>query len=288
MIIDPSKAKTKDFHQFLIGSVAPRPIAFVSTVDENGVPNIAPYSFFNAYSSNPPVLVFSSNRRVLNNTTKDTLHNIQTTKEVVVNMVNFDIVRQMALASVEFDSDISEFDKSGLTPIPAVKVKPSLIKESPVKLECKVKEIITLGEHGGAGHLIICDVVMMHIDDRVVDNGRINPHKIDLVGRLGRFHYVRASGDAIFDVVQLVTKIVIGWDALPKHIVNSSVLSGNEISLLAGCEQLPEEVEVAEFIASDKGQAFVSMTSVEEQHYSIKKVLADRNQALLMAVAISK
>ena len=192
MIIDPSKAKTKDFHQFLIGSVAPRPIAFVSTVDENGVPNIAPYSFFNAYSSNPPVLVFSSNRRVLNNTTKDTLHNIQTTKEVVVNMVNFDIVRQMALASVEFDSDISEFDKSGLTPIPAVKVKPSLIKESPVKLECKVKEIITLGEHGGAGHLIICDVVMMHIDDRVVDNGRINPHKIDLVGRLGRFHYVRA------------------------------------------------------------------------------------------------
>jgi len=201
-IVDPEKTSTKDFHQFLLGAVAPRPIAFASTVDENGNPNLAPYSFFNAFSSNPPVLVFSSNRRVSDNTTKDTLHNIEKTKEVVINVVSHSIVRQMAVSSISFPTEDSEFDKTGLTPIASDLVKPFRVKESPVQMECKVSEIIPLGEHGGAGHLIICNVVRMHVDENVLDdNNRIDPHKIDLMGRMGRAYYVRASGPAIHTIV---------------------------------------------------------------------------------------
>ena len=243
--IIPEETQTKDLHQFLVGSIAPRPIAFVSTVDEEGNPNLAPYSFFNAFSSNPPILVFSSNRRVSNNTTKDTLSNVMATKEVVINVVNYDIVRQMAVTSVEFPSNINEFEKAGLTTIASEKVKPFRVKESPVQMECKVKEIITLGDHGGAGHLILCEVVMMHIAEHVVDdNNRINPHKLDLMGRLGRAYYVRASGDAIQTIVQSVTEITIGYDKLPQKVQNSSVLRGNELGMLAGIKQIPDSSAV--------------------------------------------
>ena len=173
-VINPTEVPTRDLHQFLIGSVGPRPIAFASTINEDGSPNLAPYSFFNAFSSNPPILVFSSNRRVSDNTTKDTLHNIRQNGEVVINVVNYSIVRQMAVTSVEFDSSVSEFDKSGLTPIASDLIKPYRVKESPVQMECRVKEIVTLGEDGGAGHLIICDVLRMHIEEEIIDdNGRI-------------------------------------------------------------------------------------------------------------------
>ena len=179
--IDPKSIPTADFHQYLLGAVAPRPIAFVSTVDEQGHPNLAPYSFFNAFSSNPPILVFSSNRRVANNTTKDTLHNAQATGEVVVNVVSYTIVRQMAVASIEFSPEVNEFEKSGLTPIPSELVKPFRVKESPVQMECKVRQILPLGDLGGAGHLIVCEILRMHIDEQVLDeNGRIDPHRIDL------------------------------------------------------------------------------------------------------------
>lgn len=241
---DPKKIATKDLHQHLLGAVAPRPIAFASTVDKNGIPNIAPYSFFNAFSSNPPILVFSSNRRVSDNTTKDTLHNIQETGEVVINVVNYAIVRQMAVASIQFDTGISEFVKSGLTPIPSEEVKPFRIKESPAQLECKVREIVTLGETGGAGHLIICEVVKLHFHDDVIENGRINPHKMDLMGRMGRAYYVRASGAAIHTIIQSVTEVSIGFDQLPDHIKNSKILTGNNLGQLAGMVKLPEEAEV--------------------------------------------
>jgi len=244
LTIDPQNTPTRDMHQYLLGSVAPRPIAFASTIDADGNANIAPYSFFNAFSSNPPILVFSANRRVSDNTTKDTLSNIETTREVVINVVNHSIVRQMAVASIQFDTGVSEFAKSGLTPIPSDVVKPFRIKESPVQMECKVKEIITLGDQGGAGHLIICDVVRMHIDENAIDNGRINPHKLDLVGRMGRAYYTRASGDAIFTVVQPVMKISIGFDALPESVRNSHVLTGNDLGILAGLEVLPSADEV--------------------------------------------
>jgi flavin reductase (DIM6/NTAB) family NADH-FMN oxidoreductase RutF len=245
IVIDPKSTPTRDLHQYLLGAVAPRPIALASTVDEDGNPNIAPYSFFNAFSSNPPIVAFSSNRRVTDNTTKDTLHNIKTTKEVVINAVSYSIVRQMAVTSIEFPSDTSEFEKSGLTPIPSDLVKPFRVKESPAHLECKVKEIITLGEHGGAGHIILCEVVRMHVSEKVVDeNGRINPHKIDLMGRMGRAYYVRASGEAVHTIFQPVTKISIGYNQLPDSIRNSTILTANNIGQLAGLHHVPEEDDI--------------------------------------------
>ena len=253
LVIDPKQTPTRDLHQFLLGSVAPRPIAFVSTVDAEGRPNLAPYSFFNAFSSNPPILVFSSNRRVENNTTKDTLANVRATGEVVINMVNYAIVRQMAVTSVQFESGVSEFGKAGLTPIASDLVRPFRVKESPVHLECRVKEVLTLGEHGGAGHLVICEVLRMHIDEGVVDErNRIDPHKIDLMGRMGRAYYVRASGDAVHTIVQSVTDLTIGYDHLPEQIRHSKVLSGNNLGQLAGLTTAPTREEALALRESDE------------------------------------
>ena len=287
--IIPEETKTKDLHQFLVGSIAPRPIAFVSTVDEDGNPNLAPYSFFNAFSSNPPILVFSSNRRVSNNTTKDTLSNVMATKEVVINVVNYDIVRQMAVTSVEFPSDINEFEKAGLTTIASEKVKPFRVKESPVQMECKVKEIITLGDHGGAGHLILCEVVMMHIAEHVVDdNNRINPHKLDLMGRLGRAYYVRASGDAIQTIVQSVTEITIGYDKLPQKIQSSSILRGNELGMLAGIKQIPDSSAIEAAKEDPKVKAYLERSAeTEELHEYIAELLKDPKNNLEKAAAIA-
>jgi flavin reductase (DIM6/NTAB) family NADH-FMN oxidoreductase RutF len=287
--IVPEETKTKDLHQFLVGSIAPRPIAFVSTVDEEGNPNLAPYSFFNAFSSNPPILVFSSNRRVLNNTTKDTLSNVMNTKEVVINVVNHDIVRQMAVTSVEFPSNINEFEKAGLNTIPSEKVRPFRVKESPVQMECKVKEIITLGDHGGAGHLILCEVVLMHIAEHVVDeNNRINPHKLDLMGRLGRAYYVRASGDAIQTIVQSVTEITIGFDKLPTKIQTSTVLRGNELGMLAGIKNIPsqEAIETAKSDPSVK-KIIEGANHTEALHTYIADLLKDPKNNLEKAAAIA-
>ena len=246
--IVPGEVSTADLHQYLLGSVSPRPIAFVSTIDEDGNHNLAPYSFFNAFSSNPPIVVFSSNRRVADNTTKDTLHNIQKNKECVISAVSYGIIRQMALTSVEFASGESEFKQTGLTPVESETISVPGVGESPVNMECKVRDIITLGEHGGAGHLIICEVQLMHIDEHVIDENRINPHKIDLVGRMGRSYYVRASGDAILSLYQSVKSKPIGYDVLPDVAKNSRVLTGNDLGALAALESLPtpEEINVAE------------------------------------------
>jgi len=185
--IDPKTAKTADVHQYLLGAVAPRPICFASTISTDGQANLAPYSFFNAFSSNPPMMVFSSNRRVADNTVKHTLENVEATKEVVINVVTHDILQQMALTSINFDENESEFDKSGLTPIASEMVKPYRVKESPVQMECKVTQIVPLGTEGGAGNLIFCEVLLMHIDESILDQDeKIDPHKIDLMGRMGR------------------------------------------------------------------------------------------------------
>jgi flavin reductase (DIM6/NTAB) family NADH-FMN oxidoreductase RutF len=262
--LNPSDLHIKDLHQFIVGAIAPRPIAFASTIDENGVPNLAPYSFFNAFSSNPPILVFSSNRRVQGNTTKDTLHNVEKTGEVVINVVNYDIVKQMTIASVNYAPGVSEFEKSGLTPIPSDMVKPPRVKESPVQFECKVKEIITLGEHGGAGHLVICEVLKLHIRESVIDEkNRIDPNKLDLVGRLGRAYYVRASGDALFTLFQEPEQMALGFDKLPDSVRKSPYLSGNELACIASLTEFPtaedvqkvleEDDELKEILANDKG-----------------------------------
>ena len=242
--IVPGEIPTSDLHQYLLGSVSPRPIAFVSTIDEDGNHNLAPYSFFNAFSSNPPIVVFSSNRKVSDNTTKDTLHNIKLNKECVISAVSHDIMRQMALSSVAFAAGDSEFERTGLTPVPSETVSVPGVAESPVNMECKVKEIVTLGEHGGAGHLIICEVQIMHIDEDVIDDNRINPHKIDLVGRMGRSYYVRASGDAVITMYQNVGANPIGYNALPEIAKKSNLLSGNDIGELAALESLPTDEEI--------------------------------------------
>ncbi len=251
-IITPGEIPTKDLHQYLLGAVAPRPIAFVSTVDEEGHTNLAPYSFFNAFSSNPPILIFSSNRRVENNTTKDTLYNVQHTRECVVNVVNYAIVRQMMVCSVDFPKEVSEFEQSGLTPVPSVHVRPPLVVESPANLECKVTEIITLGEHGGAGHLIICEVLCMHIREDVLDeNERIDPDKIDLMGRMGRAFYVRASGAALMSLPQSQHLPVVGYPGLPEHVKQSKVLTAQIIGALSGMKALPSREQAIALIQQD-------------------------------------
>lgn len=275
LTIDPKNTPQKDVHQFILGTVAPRPIAFVSTLDENGVPNLAPYSFFNAFSSNPPILVFSSNRRGADNTTKDTLHNVRVNGECVINAVNYNIVRQMAVASVDFPSDVSEFAKTGLTPIPSDIVKPFRVKESPAHLECKVQDIITLGDKGGAGHLIICEVVRIHVaEDVLTDRNRIDPDKMDLMGRMGRAYYVRCSGSAIHTIVQEYTPVTIGYDALPETIRHSPVLTGNDLGKLAGQVAFPTKEEMAEIAeGEDVKQALQQAHPDEALHYLAKQYL---------------
>lgn len=240
MIITPGEISTKQFHAYLLGSVAPRPICFASTIDEYGNPNLSPFSFFNVFGSKPPILVFSPARRVRNNTIKDTLENIQSTKEVVINVVTYDMVQQMSLSSCEYPKDVNEFEKSGFTPLPSDLIKPFRVKESPVQLECKVLQVIETGQEGGAANLIICEVVRMHLDERILDEEQqIDPHKIDLVARMGKDFYCRASGDSVFEVPKPNTELGIGIDALPKSIRESSILSGNDLGILGNSAEIP-------------------------------------------------
>ncbi len=280
--IDPTQIATRDLHQYILAAVAPRPIAFASTISKDGVPNLAPYSFFNAFSSNPPILIFSSNRRVANNTTKDTLKNVEDTGEVVINVVSHSISRQMALASIEYGPEVDEFVKAGFTPLPSERVKPFRVAESPVQMECVVDKILPLGDDGGAGNLIFCKIVMMHIAEEILtDKGRIDPNKIDLMGRMGRFYYVRASGAAIEEIVQEVTAIGIGFDGLPSGIRHSKVLTGNNLGQLAGLPALPSQEEAMAMVGNDERvqKALVSKEP-QAQIQAYAKELLDQNEVL--------
>lgn len=279
LTIDPTQIPTKDLHQYILGAVAPRPIAFASTISADGVPNLAPYSFFNAFSSNPPILIFSSNRRVANNTTKDTLKNVEDTGEVVINVVPYAIVRQMALCSVEYDAEVNEFVKAGFTPLPSEQVRPFRVAESPVQMECKVEQILPLGEKGGAGNLIICRIVLMHIDERVLtESGRIDPHKIDLVARMGRFYYARASGPAIFEVAQTVTAIGVGFDALPEGLRHSAVLTGNDLGQIAALTALPSREAVVDMMGDERVKAALAQGNSREALHRLAKSLLEQNE----------
>jgi len=240
MRIVPGEVKTAQLHAYLLGSVAPRPICFASTIDDEGNMNLSPFSFFNAFGSKPPILVFSPARRVRDNTIKHTLENVKLNKEVVINIVNYDMVQQVSLASCEYPKHINEFEKSGFTPIKSDMVKPFRVKESPVQLECKVLQIIETGQEGGAANLIICEVVCMHIDDKILDeNGRIDPNKIDLVARMGADFYCRASGSAVFEVPKPNTQLGVGFDKLPEKIRKSELLTGNNLGMLANVTSIP-------------------------------------------------
>jgi flavin reductase (DIM6/NTAB) family NADH-FMN oxidoreductase RutF len=273
--IDPDQIATKDLHQFMLAAVAPRPIAFASTISTEGILNLAPYSFFNAFSSNPPIVIFSSNRRVANNTTKDTLKNAQDTGEVVINVVSHNIVRQMALASIEYPSEVNEFEKAGFTPLASELVRPFRVAESPVHMECKVEQILPLGDGGGAGNLIVCRVVLMHIAESVLsDKGRIDPHKIDLMGRMGRFYYARASGAAVEEIVQEVTAIGIGFDGLPHQIRHSKVLTGNELGQLASLSAWPSLDEAQAIIKTNNDlQSAWATNNSDVWHQKIKQLI---------------
>ncbi|MEP7129241.1 MAG: flavin reductase family protein [Chitinophagales bacterium] len=246
LTIDPKEISVAHLHAYMLSSIAPRPIAFASTVDKEGRPNLSPFSFFNAFGSHPATLIFSPARRVRDNTTKHTLDNILEVPEVVINTVNYNMVHQTSLSSVEFAKDVNEFEKAGFTPVPSQKVKPFRVKESPVQFECRVVEVKPMGDQGGAANLIICEIILMHISESVLnDQSRIDQHKMDLVARLGGDYYVRASGSALFEVHKPNTKPAIGIDQLPALIRNSKVLTGNNLGQLGNAEHLPSKEELA-------------------------------------------
>ena len=235
--IELDKLSTKETHQHLLGAIGPRPIAFVSSIHPEGDINLSPFSFFNVFSANPPILIFSPARRVRDNTTKHTLENALKSKEVVINVVNYAIVEQMSLASTEYDKGVNEFEKAGLTPIASDLVKPPRVAEAPVAFECMVKAVVPLGDQGGAGNLVMAEVKKMHIQEAVLDqNGKIDQTKIDLVARMGGDWYCRANGKALFEIEKpLVTK-GIGVDGLPTAVQNSKVLTGNDLGKLGNLE----------------------------------------------------
>jgi flavin reductase (DIM6/NTAB) family NADH-FMN oxidoreductase RutF len=267
LTVDPKDVSIAKFHSILLGAVGPRPIAFASTVDEDGRPNLSPFSFFNAFSANPPVLVFSPARRVRDNTTKHTLENVLRVPEVVINVVNFDMVQQMSLASTEYPEGVNEFEKAGFTQLASEKVRPFRVKESPVQFECIVKEVISLGNEGGAGNLIICEVVMAHMHAEVLnDQNQIDQQKIDLVGRMGGNWYSRAHGAALFEVEKPLTTLGIGVDALPEHIRYSPVLTGNNLGQLGNVEHIPTELECREF--KNSGELELILAQVTESDFA--------------------
>lgn len=240
MQIIPGQVTTAVLQGYLQGAIAPRPICFASTIDKEGRPNLSPFSFFNIFGTNPATLIFSPSRRVRDNTTKHTLENLYEVKEVVINMVNYAMVQQTSLASCEYPKAVSEFEKAGFTPLASEKIRPFRVKESPVQIECIVKQIIETGTEGGAGNLVICEPVMIHINDEVLnEKGGIDPHKLDLVARMGGDYYCRASGDAVFEVAKPNTALGIGIDALPLHIRNSKILTGNHLGQLANVHEHP-------------------------------------------------
>lgn len=240
MILDLGTLKPAEKQYYLQHVVAPRPICFASTIDKNGRPNLSPFSFFNMFSSNPPILVFSPARRVRDNTTKHTLHNVQDVPEVVINIVTYDMVQQVSLASCEYPADINEFSKAGFTEEPATLVKPPMVRESKVKMECRVIEIKPLGTEGGAGNLVICEVLRMHIDDSLLDeNRKLDQRKIRHVARLGGDWYCRVDESNLFIVEKPNTRLGIGVDRLPLSIRESRILSGNDLGQLANVSELP-------------------------------------------------
>ena len=245
--IHPKDISTKRLHGYLLGAIAPRPIAFASTIDEEGNPNLSPFSFFNVFGANPPLLIFSPARRVKNNTTKHTLDNALATKEVVINVVNYAIVQQMSLSSSEYPEGVNEFVKAGFTMLPSDEIKPFRVAESPVQFECKVKEVLFTGTKGGAGNLIICEVVKMHVSEQVLaDDGSIDQHKIDLVARAGGSYYTRAR-DGFFEIPKPITTLGIGVDLIPAVIRNSIILTGNNLGMLGNIAQLPTQDTVNNF-----------------------------------------
>lgn len=279
--INPKDLAIPKLQAYLQSAVSPRPIAFVSSVDNAGNVNLSPFSFFNMFSMNPPILVFSPSRRVRDNSEKHTLENIREVDEVVINIVNYNMVQQTSLASCDFPKSVNEFQKSGLTPLASQRVKPPRVAESPVSFECKVRQVIALGDQGGAGNLVLCEVLLMHIKEEVVDqNGIIDPQKIDAVARMGQNYYCRAHGENIFVVPKPNEKIGIGYDLLPEKIRNSRILTGNDLGILGNVEQIPQlgQLSEEEEAIVKKG---IEAVHTQAQHYLSQGRIEDAWRILL-------
>ncbi len=256
--LNPKDIPPRQLHHYLLGAVVPRPICFASTVDENGNSNLAPFSFFNVFSSNPPIAVFSPSRSGRTGKHKDTFNNIQKVREVVINTVNYSMAEQMSLASSPYSAEVDEFVKSGFNKVKSDLVQPHRLKESPVQFECKVLEIKQLGNKGGAGNLIICEILKIHISiDVLDDNQMIDQQKIDLIARMGGNWYSRTEKKSMFEITKPITTIGIGFDELPKEILNSNILTGNELGKLAGIESLPDETAVNDFKLIELSEIFL-------------------------------
>jgi len=284
MTIDLTKTTNiKEVHDLLQGTVSPRPIALASTIDLDGNVNLSPFSFFNLFGTRPAILVFSPSRRVRDNTTKHTLENILETKEVVINTVSYSMAEQVSLASAEYAKGVSEFVKAGFTEIKSVMVKPPRVKESLVSFECRVLEVKSLGAEGGAGNLVICEVVLIHADDSIFDElGKVDPRKTDNVARMGGDYYCRANGESIFELPKPVTPVGIGIDQLPAPIRTSTVLTGNNLGRLANIDKLPSDYEVKAFV--ENGTADFSVHQKEDRLTAIHQYA----QALLTRGEVKK
>lgn len=240
LVIDPKELPIPQLHQYLIGSVGPRPICFASTVDVNGVPNLAPFSFFNVFSANPPILVFAPNNSGRTGEPKHTLLNVKEVPEVVINVVTEAMVEQMNIAAAPWDRGVSEFEKAGFTPLKSDLVKPFRVAESPSQIECKVLEVKEMGVGGGAGNLVICQVVRIHIKEEVLnEEQKIDQRKMKLVGRLGGSWYSKTNEAALFELAQPMSP-TLGYDALPEYVRLSDKLSGNDIGKLASVASMPD------------------------------------------------
>ena len=277
--IDPKELPIPRLHQLLLGAIGPRPIAFASTIDANGQHNLAPFSFFNVFSANPPILVFSPARSGRTGQSKDTYNNVKAVPEVVINVVNYNMVHQMSLASSPYAPEVDEFVKAGFTALPSEKIKPLRVAQAPVQFECKVNEIIELGQEGGAGNLIICEVVQIHLDPNILnEQGLIDQHKIDLVARMGGDWYCRADQNSMFEIKKPITTCGIGYDALPADIKNSTILSANDLGQLAGIEALPNETDVNEYKLIELAPLFLEL---EDDAPALECALHQRAKELL-------
>lgn len=265
LTIDPKEIPVPKLHHYLLGAVGPRPICFASTIDSEGNENLAPFSFFNVFSANPPIAVFSPARSGRTNQTKDTYNNVKEVAEVVINIVNYDMVHQMSLASSPFAPNVDEFEKSGFTKVKSDLVKPSRVKESPVQMECKVNEVIELGQNGGAGNLVVCEIVKIHIDESVLNSeGAIDQKKIDLVARMGGNWYCRADENSMFEIEKPITTVGIGYDNIPEDIKSSIILTGNNLGQLGNIEELPNETEVNEHKLIELSELFMQHEDAAE------------------------
>ncbi|MEQ9290032.1 MAG: flavin reductase family protein [Cyclobacteriaceae bacterium] len=260
--INPANLPLAKLHGYLLAAVAPRPIAFASTIDSQGSVNLSPFSFFNAFSANPPILIFSPARRGRDNSTKDTYDNVKQVAEVTINIVNHDMAEQMSLASTEYDKGINEFIKAGLTPVESLCVKPPWVQESPVAFECKVNDIIELGSDGGAGNLVISEVLYVHLNKQYLrQDDSLDPTKIDQIGRMGENWYCRASGDAMFEIPKPLLSKGIGVDQLPESIRNSDILTGNNLGRIGNVEKLPSGDNVQRIAESEPMKSLLEANS---------------------------